>query len=141
MSEFICKLRLSHIPDPNISGLEQSERMASISTHLRAFLPHFRRVYEQQSDLQPPTSALLDELDTVASRGRSLPGIISSLYQELYPNQPGPEAEPEGGPTKPPPPQNVFQQKAYGCVVLKSYRNFLSDVMRELMTLKSNVCT
>lgn len=141
MSEFLCKVRLSHIPDPNVSGLEQSERMASISTHLRAFVPHFRRVYQQQSDLQPPTSALLDELATVSSRGRSLPGVISSLYQELYPNQPGPEAEPEGGPTKLPPPQNVFQQKVYACVVLKTYRKFLSDVMTELMAVKSSVCT
>lgn len=141
ISGFFCKVSLSNIPDPNISNLEQSEKMASIYTHLRAFFPHFRRVYEQQSDLQPPTNTLLGLLDTVSDRSRTLARAISSLYQDLYPNQPGLELEPAGHPTKLPPPQNVFQQKVYGCVVLKTYREFLSNVMEELRKLKSSVCT
>ena len=46
---------------------------------------------------------------------------------------------PEPGPTAPPPPMNVFQQKVYGCVLLKTYRDFLSNVARELKALRS-VC-
>lgn len=138
MSEFFCKVSLSDVPVPNISGMEQSDRMASVSTRLRAFSPHFRRVYEQQSDLQPPTSALLSQLSLVRGRNRNLASVVASLYQSLYPNLPGPG--PEGDPTKPPPPQNVFQQKVYGCVVLKTYKEFLSNVMREMRMLKSDVC-
>lgn len=141
MSEVFCKVPLSGIPDPNISGLEQSERMASIFTQLRAFLPHFGRVLEQQSDLQLPTSALLGQLESVSYHSSSLASVISSLYQDLYPNQPGPGPEPAGGPTKLPPAQNVFQQKIYGCVVLKTYREFLSNVMEELRMLKSSMST
>ncbi|TWW66070.1 IL-6 subfamily cytokine M17 [Takifugu flavidus] len=138
MSEFFCKVSSSDIPVPNISGLEQSDRIASISTRLRAFFPHFRRVYEQQSDLQPPTSALLSLLRDVRGRNRDLASVVNSLYQSLYPNLPGPG--PKGAPTKPPPRQNIFQQKVYGCVVLKTYKEFLSNVMREMRMLKSNVC-
>ena len=143
MPDFDCKVPLSNIPDPNISGLERSERMASVSTHLRDFFPHFRRVYEQQSDLQPPTHVLLGQLSTVSKRSRSLASVIGTLYQDLYPNQPGPGPEPGlvGGPTKLPPPQNIFQQKVYGCVVLKTYREFLLNVMKELRTVKRNMCT
>lgn len=138
MSEFFCKVSLSDVPVPNISGMEQSDRIASISTQLRAFFPHFSRVYEQQSDLQPPTSALLSQLGVVRARNSNLASVVSSLYQSLYPNLPGPELE--GDPTKLPPPQNVFQQKVYGCVVLKTYKEFLLNVMREMRMLKSNAC-
>lgn len=137
MPEAFCKGQLSDVPDPEISGLEQSERMASIFTHLRAFVPHLRRVYEQQSDLQLPTNVLLLQLDTVSSRSRSLAGVMHSLYQSLYPNLP----EPAVGPTGLPPPQNVFQQKVYGCVVLRTYREFLLNATRELRMLRGKVCT
>lgn len=137
MPEGFCKWQLSNVPDPKISGLEQSERMASISTHLRAFLLHFRRVYEQQSDLQPPTDVLLLQLGTVGNRSRSLAIVMDGLYQSLYPNLPNPV----GGPTGLPPPQNIFQQKVYGCVVLKTYREFLLNAVRELRKLRGKVCT
>lgn len=138
MSEFFCKVSLSDVPVPNISGMEQSDRIASVSTQLRAFSPHFRRVYEQQSDLQPPASLLLSQLSVIRARNSNLASVVNSLYQSLYPNLPGPG--PEGEPTKPPLPQNVFQQKIYGCVVLKTYKEFLSNAMREMRMLKSNVC-
>ncbi|XP_019937341.1 IL-6 subfamily cytokine M17 [Paralichthys olivaceus] len=138
MSEDLCNLSVNNIPDPNISGLEPSERIASIYTHLQAFLTHFKRVYEQQTDLQLPSNPLLAELTNVSTRSRNLASLINSFYQSLFPNLPMPE--PAGGPTTLPPPQNVFQQKVYGCAVLKTHLEFLSNVYRELRTLKSKVC-
>ncbi|XP_070706510.1 IL-6 subfamily cytokine M17 [Pempheris klunzingeri] len=138
MSKLFCKVSVNNVPDPDISGLEPSETIASIYTHLQAFLPHLKRVYEQQTDLQPPTSPLLTELSDVSAHNRHLAALISSFYQSLFPNLPVPE--PAGGPTTLPPPQNVFQQKVYGCVVLKTYKELLSNVSRELRTLKSKVC-
>lgn len=138
MAELFCKVSISGVPDSIISGLEPAERMASISTHLQAFFPHFRRVLEQQTDLQLPSSPVLEELNTVSLRSKNLVFLINSFYQSLFPNLPIPE--PAGGPTTLPPPQNVFQQKVYGCVVLKTYKELLSNVSRELRTLKSRVC-
>ncbi|XP_060934955.1 IL-6 subfamily cytokine M17 isoform X2 [Limanda limanda] len=138
MSELFCKVSVNNVPDPNISGLEPSERIASIYTHLQSFMAHFKRVYEQQTDLQLPTSPLLGELTVVSARSRGLANLINSFYQSLFPNLPMPE--PAGGPTMLPPPQNVFQQKVYGCAVLKNYKEFLSNVSRELRTLKGKVC-
>ncbi|CAF99247.1 unnamed protein product [Tetraodon nigroviridis] len=126
MSELRCKMPQSNVPNPNIAGLEPSERMASISTHLQAFFPHFRRVHEQQSDLQPPTSSA--RAQRVSGQGHQLP-VPAPLPQPAG-------APARGGPTKLPPPQYVFQQKIYGCVVLNTYKNFLSNVKSELNTLK-----
>ncbi|KAM6902247.1 IL-6 subfamily cytokine M17 [Xenentodon cancila] len=138
MAELICKVSVNNIPDPNISGLEPSERIASIYTHLQAFSPHFKRVLEQQTDLQPPTSLLLNELSIVSTRSKSLALLVKNFYHNNFPNLPLPE--PAGGPTTLPPPQNVFQQKVYGCVVLKTYKELLSNISRELRTLKNKVC-
>lgn len=134
MSELFCKVSVNNVPDPNISGLEPSQRIASIYTHLQAFFPHFKRVYEQQTDLQLPTSPLLTKLTAVSAGSRNLADRIKSFYQSLFPNLP--EPEPAGGPTTLPPPQNVFQQKVYGCVVLKTYKELLSNISRELRTLQ-----
>lgn len=138
MSELFCTVSVNDVPDPSISGLDTSERIASIYTHLQAFFPHFKRVYEQQTDLQLPMSQLLTEITTVSTRSRDLAVLINFFYQSLFPNLPVPE--PAGGPTTLPPPQNVFQQKVYGCAVLKTYKEFLSNVFRELRVLKSQVC-
>ncbi|XP_053267905.1 IL-6 subfamily cytokine M17 isoform X2 [Pleuronectes platessa] len=138
MSELFCKVSVNDVPDPNISGLEPSERIASIYTHLQAFMAHFKRVYEQQTDLQLPSSPLLGELTVVSARSRDLAALMNGFYQSLFPNLPMPE--PAGGPTMLPPPQNVFQQKVYGCAVLRTYKEFLSNVARELRTLKGKVC-
>ncbi|KAK0134647.1 Cardiotrophin-2 [Merluccius polli] len=138
MSERFCKTSRSDVPDPSISGLEPSERLASVSAVLQSFLPHFQRVSEQQADLQSPSSRLLTELSNVRNRSTSLAAVINCLYQSLFPNLPAPE--PAGGPTLLPPAQNIFQQKVYGCVVLRSFKELLLNVARELRTLKGRVC-
>lgn len=138
MSESFCQLSVSDIPDPNISGLEPSEKIAGISAQLQAFFPHFKRVYEQQMDLQSPASPLLTQLSNVSTHSKNLAALVNSLYQGLFPNLPAPE--PAGGPTRLPPPQNVFQQKVYGCVVLKTFEEFLLNIHRELKSVKSKVC-
>ncbi|XP_040013690.1 IL-6 subfamily cytokine M17 isoform X2 [Xiphias gladius] len=138
MSELFCKVSVNNIPDPNISGMEPSERIVSIYTHLQAFFPHLKRVYEQQTDLQLPTSQLLTQLNHVSGHSKNLAALVKIFYQSLFPNLPVPV--PAGGPTTLPPPQNVFQQKVYGCVVLKTYKEFLSNVSQELKTLRSQVC-
>lgn len=138
MSDLFCTVAANDVPDPSISGLEPSEKLASIYTHLQAFFPHFKRVYEQQTDLQPPMSKLLTELDSVRDRSRYLAVLVNIFYQSLFPNLPVPE--PAGGPTSLPPPQNVFQQKVYGCAVLQTFKEFLSNVSRELRTVKTQVC-
>ena len=137
-SELYCKTSFNNVPDTNIAGLDPSERIASIYTHLQAFFPHYKRVFEQQTDLQLAGSALLTELVKVSNRSITLANKINCLYQSLFPNLPLPE--PAGGPTPLPPSQNVFQQKVYGCVVLKRYKEFLSNVAREMKTLKGKVC-
>lgn len=128
---------MSGIPDPNISGLEPSERIASIYTHLQAFLLHLKQVQEQQANLQPPKSQLLDQLNEVTAHSRNLLVRIKDFYYTLFPNLPLPE--PAGGPTTLPPAQNVFQQKVYGCVVLTTYKKLLLNISKERKTLKSKV--
>ncbi|XP_008284715.1 IL-6 subfamily cytokine M17 [Stegastes partitus] len=138
MSDLFCEVSVNNIPDPNISGLDPSEKIVSIYTHLQEFIPHFTRVYEQQTDLQSPSSPLLAELISVNSRSRNLAVVVKGFYQSLFPNLPLPE--PAGGPTTLPPPQNIFQQKVYGCVVLKTYKKFLLDVSKVLNNIKGKVC-
>ena len=140
MSELFCQMSINNVPDPNISGLDPSERMLSIYSHCKAFLPHLKRVTEQQTDLQPPSCSLLSKLSTAHNRTNGLANQINCIYQTLFPNLPIPP-DPVDGPTSVPPSQNVFQQKVYGCVVLKRFKAFLSRVTRELRTLKSQVCT
>ncbi|KAF3702047.1 hypothetical protein EXN66_Car017735 [Channa argus] len=133
-----CTVSGSNIPDPSISGLEASDRIVNIYTHLQAFFPHFKRVYAQQKDLQLPSSPVLTELNSVWIRSDSLAKLINNIYQSIFPNRPVPE--PVGGPTTLPPPQNIFQQKVYGCAVLKTYKEFLSNVSQNLRSLKREIC-
>uniref|UniRef100_A0A3P9MGY1 Ciliary neurotrophic factor n=1 Tax=Oryzias latipes TaxID=8090 RepID=A0A3P9MGY1_ORYLA len=137
-SEFLCKAPVNNIPDPNISGLEASERISSIYTHLQSFIPHLKRVYEQQTDLQLPTSPLLPKLLGVSANSRNLALSINDFYHRAFPNLPLPE--PAGGPTTLPPPLNVFQQKVYGCMVLKTYKEFTSNVSKEFKSFRGKVC-
>lgn len=129
---------MSGIPDPNISGLEPSERIVSIHTQLQAFIPHLKQVQEQQGNLQPPKSQLPDQLSRITKQSGMLAVRVEAFYKSLFPNLPLPE--PSGGPTTLPPPQNVFQQKVYGCVVLTTYKKLLSNILNERKALKSKVC-
>lgn len=137
MSEFSCKVPQKDVPSSVISGLEPSERVDSIYSLLQDFLPHFKRVYDQQVDIQSPSSQLLTQLKAVPARGRHLADAVREFYRCLFPNLPVPE--PAEGPTALPPAQNIFQLKMYGCVVLRSYKDFLSNVMRETRTLKNKL--
>lgn len=134
----VHKASMSGVPDPKISGLEPSERIASIHTQLRAFLPHLKQVQEQQGNLQPPKSQLVDRLIRLTKQSEMLAARVEDFYKNLFPNQPLPE--PSGGPTTLPPAQNVFQQKVYGYVVLTTYKKLLSNILKERKTLKSKVC-
>ncbi|XP_051906842.1 IL-6 subfamily cytokine M17 [Hippocampus zosterae] len=137
MSDVFCRASLQDIPEPGISGLEPSERMESILDHLQEFLPHLRRIYEQQKDLQAPDSPVLVQLGHVSQRGRDLGALVRAFFWNTFPNL----QEPAEGPTVlEPPPQNIFQQKVYGCVVVKTYKEFLSNVAREFRSLKGKVC-
>lgn len=138
MSEFLCKVALKDVPSPVISGLEPPERVESIYSLLQDFLPHFKRVYDQQVDIQSPGSQLLAQLSAVPARGRSLAASVREVHRSLFPNLP--VLEPPAGPTELPPAQNVFQQKVYACVVLRSYKDFLSNVVRETRTLRNQLC-
>uniref|UniRef100_A0A8C6PJE1 Ciliary neurotrophic factor n=1 Tax=Nothobranchius furzeri TaxID=105023 RepID=A0A8C6PJE1_NOTFU len=135
--EGFCKAQGIRIPDPTISGLETSERIASIYTHIQAFLPHLKRVQEQQTDLQPPESPLLKKFTIVEDNSRRLAYCIENFYHSSFPNLSLPE--PASGPTTLPPPQNVFQQKVYGCAVLKTYKKLLTNIINEQRTLKSRL--
>ncbi|XP_015240602.1 PREDICTED: uncharacterized protein LOC107091287 [Cyprinodon variegatus] len=139
MAQLFCKASRSDIPDPNISGLEPSERMASIYTQLQAFSPHLKRVQEQQMDLQPPKSLLLDLIQKVRDYSVRLTSSINNFYHNFFPNLPLPD--PAGGPTTLPLPQNIFQQKIYGCVVLTTYKKLLNNISKDMRTLKIKVCT
>ncbi|XP_032426455.1 IL-6 subfamily cytokine M17 [Xiphophorus hellerii] len=138
MAELLCKASVSGIPDPNISGLEPSEKTASMYAQLQAFAPHLRRVYEQQTDLQPPKSPLLNLLNMVINRTGMLTRRINNFYHKVFPNLPLPE--PAGESTTLPPPQNIFQQKVYGCVVLTTYKKLLTNMSKNMRTLRSKVC-
>lgn len=139
MSELFCQMPINIVPDPNISGLDPSERMLSIYSHCKAFLPHLKRVTEQQRDLQPPSSHLLNNLTTAQYRTSGLANQINCIYQTLFPNLPIP-LEPVDGPTSIHPSQNVFQQKVYGCVVLKNFKELLSQIRHELRILMNQMC-
>lgn len=135
MYEFSCKVPQKDVPSSIISGLEPSERVESIYSLLQDFLPHFKRVYDQQVDIQSPSSHLLTQLKAVPSRGGNLADIVREVHRCLFPNLP--VLEPAKGPTALPPAQNIFQQKMYGCVVLQSYKDFLLNVTREKRTLRN----
>ncbi|KAL0965651.1 hypothetical protein UPYG_G00283980 [Umbra pygmaea] len=139
MIDGLCQMSSDNVPDPNISGLDPSERMLSIYSHCNAFLPHLARVAEQQTDLQLPSSPLPSELLLARTRIRDLASQINCIYQNLFPNLPTPHQSTDS-PTSIPPSQNVFQQKVYGCVVLKRLKEFLSQVKIELKKTKKQVC-
>ncbi|XP_067107061.1 IL-6 subfamily cytokine M17 isoform X1 [Osmerus mordax] len=139
LSELFCKMSMDNVPDPDISGLDPSARIQSMYSHIKTFLPHLQRVTEQQTDLQIFSNPLLSKLSDTYSRTSSLGSQISCIYQMLFPNSP--LLEPAGEPTPLPLSQNIFQQKVYGCVVLKRLKQFLSNATREIKALKHQTCT
>lgn len=137
MSGFSCKVPQKDVPSPVISGLEPPERVESIYYLLQDFLPHFKRVYDQQVDIQTPSSQLLAQLRTASARVGYLADTVRETHRCLFPNLPVPEPV---GSTALPLAQNIFQQKMYGCVVLQSYKDFLSNIVRETKTLRNKFC-
>ena len=132
-------MSMDNVPDPDISGLDPSARIQSMYSNTQIFLPHLQRVTEQQTDLQIISSPLLSKLSQACSRTSSLGSQISCIYQPFFPNSP--LLEPVGVPTPLPLSQNIFQQKVYGCVVLKRLKEFLSNATREIKALKHQICT
>ncbi|XP_077479032.1 IL-6 subfamily cytokine M17 [Stigmatopora argus] len=128
-SDDFCEASLRDVPEPDISG---PESVASrVLERVLVFRPHLRRVYEQQEDLQPPASPLLQVLKAAWVRNRDLGALLLALDRDV---------SPETAPSVPGPPpvHNVFAQKVYGCVLLKNYKAFLIRAARELRTLKGS---
>lgn len=129
---------MNNIPVSSLSGQTSADRTLNIYTRLKEFLPHIKKVLEQQSDLMPPQSPLLNSLDETWQRTGHLIYKVNCILQLLQPNIPIPE--PAFRPTGIPLPQNVFQQKVYGCVVLTRLNEFLLRVVDELRSLKGSMC-
>lgn len=129
---------MNNIPVSSLSGQTSADRTLNIYTRLKEFLPHIKKVLEQQSDLMPPQSPLLNSLDETWQRTGHLIHKVNCILQLLQPNIPIPE--PAFRPTGIPLPQNVFQQKVYGCVVLTRLNEFLLRVVDELRSLKGSMC-
>ncbi|XP_077594069.1 IL-6 subfamily cytokine M17, partial [Stigmatopora nigra] len=124
-SDDYCHVSRPDVPKPNISGLDQ------VLDRVLVFWPHLRLVYEQQKELQDPGSPLVLGLKTAWSRNQDLGARLMALgvFPEVVPSVPSPPLV-----------QNVFEQKVYGCVLLKNYKKFLIRALRELRTLKGRAC-
>lgn len=137
-TDLICEMQMDNVPVPTISGQTESERILSIHSHLKAFLPHLKRVMEQQQDLDPPTNPVTEGINRVITHVRHMAVRVNCLLQILQPNIPIPE--PAEKPTGIPPAQNIFQQKAYGCIVLTRLQQLLSQAVQEQKSLKGKTC-
>ncbi|XP_058239753.1 IL-6 subfamily cytokine M17 [Hemibagrus wyckioides] len=129
-----CKMQMDNVPSSSLSGQTSSDRMLNIYTRLKEFQPHIKKVLKQQTVLLPPQSPLLKSLDETFQRTGHLAHRMNCILQILQPNIP--IFEPAASPTGIPLPQNVFQQKVYGCVVLTRLNKFLSRVVDELRSFK-----
>lgn len=133
-----CKMQMDLIPASSLSGQTSSDRRLNIYIRLKEFQPHIKKVLKQQTDLMPPQSPLLSSLDETLQQTCHLAHRINCILQILQPNVPIPELA--ASPTGIPLPQNVFQQKVYGCVVLTRLNEFLSKVVDELRSFKGSLC-
>lgn len=133
-----CKMQMDNIPASSLSGQTSADRILNVYTRLKEFHPHIKKVLEQQTSLLPPNSHMLYSLNENLQRTGHLVHKMNCILQILQPNIPIPE--PAAGPTGIPLPQNVFQQKVYGCVVLTRLNKFLLKVVDELRSLKGSVC-
>lgn len=127
-----------NVPLSTISGQSISERIFSVYTHLKEFLPHLKTVMEQQKDFDPPTNPVAEGLKHMITHVDRISLIVNCLLQVLKPNIP--ILEPAERPTGIPPAQNTFQQKAYGCIVLSRLEEFLSQAFHELKSLRGRRC-
>ncbi|KAA0717123.1 hypothetical protein E1301_Tti014414 [Triplophysa tibetana] len=137
-TDFICDMQMVNVPVSTISGQSISERIFSVYTRLKEFLPHLKTVMEQQKDFDPPTNPVSDGLKHMIAHVDRISLIVNCLLQVLKPNIP--ILEPAERPTGIPPAQNAFQQKAYGCIVLSRLQELLSPAFQELKSLRGRRC-
>ncbi|XP_016333681.1 IL-6 subfamily cytokine M17 [Sinocyclocheilus anshuiensis] len=137
-ADLICDMQMDNVPVSTISGQTMSERILSVYTHLKEFLPHMKTVMEQQKDLNPPTNPVVEGLHSMITHVRHIALRVNCILQILQPNIPIPE--PAERPTGIPPAQNIFQQKAYGCIVLSRLQELLSQAVQEQKSLKGKMC-
>ncbi|XP_069038070.1 IL-6 subfamily cytokine M17 [Lepisosteus oculatus] len=122
----ICTLvQLKVVPDVGITGKEPVERMQSIYTSLIHFKGLFDTISEQQRDLlYPADDTLHSMLIEAQSRIKDLANNLLMTFPKLSVVK-GQESSPLAN-------GNYFQQKLFGCSVLKKYTEFLSQVVKEL---------
>ncbi|XP_026067401.1 IL-6 subfamily cytokine M17 [Carassius auratus] len=137
-ADLICDMQMDNVPVSTISGQTMSERILSVYTHLKEFLPHMKTVMEQQKDLNPPTNLVVEGLHSMITHVHHIALRVNCILQILQPNIPIPE--PAERPTGIPPAQNIFQQKAYGCIVLSRLQELLSQAVQEQKSLKGKLC-
>ncbi|XP_059406680.1 IL-6 subfamily cytokine M17 [Carassius carassius] len=137
-ADLICDMQMDNVPVSTISGQTMSERILSVYTHLKEFLPHMKTVKEQQKDLNPPTNLVVEGLHSMITHVCHIALRVNCILQILQPNIPIPE--PAERPTGIPPAQNIFQQKAYGCIVLSRLQELLSQAVQEQKSLKGKLC-
>ncbi|XP_059404155.1 uncharacterized protein LOC132139656 [Carassius carassius] len=133
-ADLICDMQLDNVPVSTVSGQTISQRILSVYTHLKEFLPHMKTVMEQQKDLNPPTNPVAEGLNRMITHVRHIAVRVNCILEFLQPNIPIPE--PAERPTGIPPAQNIFQQKAYGCIVLSQLQELLSQAVQEQKSLK-----
>nr|AAM52337.1 IL-6 subfamily-like cytokine M17 [Cyprinus carpio]AAM52338.1 IL-6 subfamily-like cytokine M17 [Cyprinus carpio] len=133
-ADLICDMQMDNVPVSTVSGQTISQRILSVYTHLKEFLPHMKTVMEQQKDLNPPTNPVAEGLNRMITHVRHIAVRVNCILEILQPNIPIPE--PAESPTGIPHAQNIFQQKAYGCIVLTRLQELLSQAVQEQKSLK-----
>lgn len=137
-TDLICDMQMDNVPESTISGQTTLERILSVYTRLKEFLPHMKTVMEQQKDFNPPTNLVAEGLNNMIIHVHHTALRVNCLLQILQPNIPIPE--PAERPTGIPPAQNIFQQKAYGCIVLSRLQELLSKAVQVQKSLKGEMC-
>ncbi|XP_026875868.2 IL-6 subfamily cytokine M17 [Electrophorus electricus] len=137
-AEQFCTMSMDSMPSSTLWGSSPAERLQSAYIRLTELLPHVTMVLQQQSDLNPYLGSLLSDLARLVIHGRHLALRLSCILQKLQPNVALPE--PAVGPTALLPPQNIFQQKVYGCAVLTRVQKLTLLTARELKSLRGQ-CT
>ncbi|XP_016130729.1 uncharacterized protein [Sinocyclocheilus grahami] len=137
-ADLICDMQMDNVPVSTVSGQTISQRIMSVYIHLKEFLPHMKTVMEQQKELNPPTNPVAEGLNRMITHVRHIAVKVNCILEILQPNILIPE--PAERPTGIPPAQNIFQQKAYGCIVLSRLQELLSQAVQEQKSLKGKMC-